>query len=98
MRGVVKHVADAAKAHHSRVPADLVVNCTGLSARHLGGVMDTSVYPSRGQVVVVRNDPGAMYSISGSDDASDEIAYMMTRAAGMSSRTQESKDKRTERR
>ncbi|KAK9763296.1 hypothetical protein K7432_010159 [Basidiobolus ranarum] len=31
-----------------------VINCTGLLARTLGGVEDLSVYPTRGQVVLVR--------------------------------------------
>ncbi|OJJ50872.1 hypothetical protein ASPZODRAFT_126836 [Penicilliopsis zonata CBS 506.65] len=81
-RGVFKHVSDAAHAHHSGKKADLVVNCTGLGSKKLGGVLDDALYPARGQVVVVRNDPGAMVSISGSDDGADEVVYMMTRAAG----------------
>jgi D-amino-acid oxidase len=32
--------------------------------------------------VLVRNDPGAMFSISGTDDGPDEVAYIMMRAAG----------------
>lgn len=82
-RGAFKHVADAAKAHHSQKKADLVVNCTGLSSKFLGGVCDDKLYPARGQVVVVRNDPGVMASVSGTDDGDDEVVYMMTRAAGM---------------
>lgn len=34
---------------------NIVFNCTGLGARHLGGVEDHRVYPARGQVVVIRN-------------------------------------------
>lgn len=83
-RAVFKHVADAANAHHSGQKADLVVNCTGLSSKKLGGVMDDTLHPARGQIVVVRNDPGLMCSISGTDDGEDETVYMMTRAAGMS--------------
>lgn len=52
-RGVVKNVADAAYMHHSGKKADVVINCTGLSASKLGGVEDKKVYPGRGQVVVV---------------------------------------------
>ncbi|KAA8652471.1 hypothetical protein EYZ11_009269 [Aspergillus tanneri] len=81
-RAVFKHIAEAANAHHSGKKADLVVNCTGLSSKKLGGVNDDKLHPYRGQVVVVRNDPGAMVSISGTDDAEDELVYMMTRAAG----------------
>ncbi|KAI9928342.1 hypothetical protein ASPWEDRAFT_26579 [Aspergillus wentii DTO 134E9] len=81
-RGSFKHITDAAYVHHSGKKADLIVNCTGLSSKKLGGVRDDKLFPARGQVVVVRNDPGAMVTISGSDDGEDEIVYMMTRAAG----------------
>lgn len=81
-RGVVKHVADAADFHHSGRTADIIINCTGLSARKLGGVKDEKVYPARGQIVVVRNDPKIMASISGTDDGPDESTYIMHRAAG----------------
>jgi D-amino-acid oxidase len=59
-----------------------VVNCTGLSSRSLGGVEDQSVYPARGQIVLVRNDPKVMASVSGTDDGGDEATYIMHRAAG----------------
>ncbi|PGH01860.1 hypothetical protein AJ79_07797 [Helicocarpus griseus UAMH5409] len=81
-RAVFKHISDAAYVHHSGSKADLVVNCTGLSSRKLGGVEDQKLLPARGQIVVVRNDPGVMASISGSDDADDEVCYIMMRAAG----------------
>lgn len=81
-RDVFKHVTDAARAHHSGAKADLVVNCTGLSSKTLGGVLDGKLYPARGQIVVVRNDSGAMVSLSGTDDEEGEVGYMMTRAAG----------------
>ncbi|OAL32485.1 hypothetical protein AYO22_00507 [Fonsecaea multimorphosa] len=61
-RAVFKHIADAAApgVHHSGRPADLVVNCTGLSAAKIGGVEDKLVVPARGQIVVVRNPAPAM--------------------------------------
>lgn len=80
-RGVLKHICEAADMHHSGKKADVVVNCTGLMARRLGGVMDESVYPARGQVVVVRNEAPAMFSTSSSEEP-NEITYIMTRAAG----------------
>ena len=83
-RGIVKHVADAADLHHSGRRADVVVNCTGLSASKLGGVEDNKIVPARGQIVIVRNDPKVMASISGTDDAEDEVTYVMHRAAGES--------------
>ncbi|SMY27957.1 unnamed protein product [Zymoseptoria tritici ST99CH_1A5] len=81
-RGIVEHVTDAAKLHHSGRPADLVVNCTGLSSLKLGGVQDTTLYPARGQIVLVRNSPGVMASTSGTDDGPEEAVYIMDRAAG----------------
>jgi len=83
-RGILKHIADAAELHHSGKAADVVINCTGLSAATLGGVEDKTVYPARGQIVLVRNDPKIMASVSGTDDGSDEATYIMHRADGMS--------------
>lgn len=81
-RATFNHISAAANAHHSGHAADIVVNCTGLSSRKLGGVRDDKLYPGRGQIVVVRNDPGKMVSMSGTDDGEDELFYMMSRAAG----------------
>jgi D-amino-acid oxidase len=81
-RGIVSHITDAASMHHSGSKADLILNCTGLLASKLGGVMDKTVIPARGQIVVVRNDPGVMLAISGTDDGDDEVCYIMERAAG----------------
>ena len=61
----------------------MVVNCTGLSARKLGGVEDKNMYPARGQTVLVRNEADAMYANSGCDDGKEEVCYLMQRAAGM---------------
>lgn len=44
--------------------------------------MDTTLLPARGQIVLVRNDPGLMIGISGTDDGDDEATYIMTRAVG----------------
>lgn len=60
--------------------------------------MDTNVFPGRGQTVLVRNEPGVMLTISGTDDGDDEgksgpvfqcpfilnilATYIMQRAAG----------------
>ncbi|KAG0652687.1 D-amino-acid oxidase [Hyphodiscus hymeniophilus] len=81
-RAVLAHISDAASLHASGNRADLVVNCTGLLASKLGGVMDKTVIPVRGQIVVVRNDPGVMLTVSGTDDGDDEVCYIMQRAAG----------------
>lgn len=64
-RGIVSHVNEAATLHASGKKADVVINCTGLGAAKLGGVEDANVFPARGQIVLVRNDPGVMTSTSG---------------------------------
>lgn len=78
----LKHIKDAKNLHASGQPADLTVNCSGLQACKLGGVMDESVLPARGQTVVVRNAAPAMIATSGTDDGPDEMLYMMTRPGG----------------
>jgi D-amino-acid oxidase len=81
-RGTFSHLLDAVSVDPSH-PADLVVNCTGLGASTLGGVQDTLVVAARGQIVLVRNDPGGrMLNFSGTEDGPDEACYIMARAAG----------------
>ncbi|KAF1955885.1 FAD dependent oxidoreductase [Byssothecium circinans] len=80
-RGILTHISDA-PSHHSSGTASIVLNCTGLSASTLGGVQDANVYPGRGQIVLVRNEPGVMVTVSGTDDGSDEATYIMQRAVG----------------
>ncbi|KAK9455028.1 FAD dependent oxidoreductase [Dipodascopsis uninucleata] len=79
---VLKHIKEAKSHHLSGEPAELIVNCTGLMACKLGGVMDSKLYPGRGQVVLVRNVVPAMYEVSGTDDADDELTYIMSRPGG----------------
>ncbi len=81
-RVVVSHIADAANLHSSGRRADIVFNCTGLSSQHLGGVEDKALFPTRGQIVLVRNDPGFIYGTTGTDDGPDESLYIMNRAGG----------------
>ncbi|KAH0563259.1 hypothetical protein GP486_002170 [Trichoglossum hirsutum] len=81
-RAILKHISEAKSLHHSGRKADVVVNCTGLLASRLGGVMDKNVIPARGQTVLVRNDPGIMPTISGTDDGDDEVTYIIPRPAG----------------
>jgi D-amino-acid oxidase len=80
-RGILSHIKDA-PSHHSNGTAHITINCTGLLASKLGGVLDTSVYPGRGQIVLVRNEPGQMVTVSGTDDSDDEATYVMQRAVG----------------
>lgn len=81
-RGVLKHVSEAATKSPTGAKADIIINTTGLMACRLGGVMDQNVVPVRGQIVVVRNEAPYMVTKSGTDDAEDEVCYIMTRAAG----------------
>ena len=81
-RATFKHILDATRVHHTGKAADIIVNCTGLSARNLGGVMDEAMIPARGQTVLVRQTCDWMGSVSGTDDGDDECVYLMTRAAG----------------
>jgi len=80
-RGILSHISEAGSFHTSG-DANAVVNCTGLLASTLGGVMDSNVYPGRGQIVLVRNEPGVMVTVSGTDDGSEEATYIMQRAVG----------------
>ncbi len=80
-RAVVRHVADAANLHHSGKRADVVVNCSGLGSLSLGGVQDDTMYPIRGQTVVVRNDPGHIASTA-VKDSTGEVTYILPRASG----------------
>ncbi|KAI1810109.1 FAD dependent oxidoreductase [Poronia punctata] len=81
-RGILNHITEASDMSHTGKKADVVINTTGLMASRLGGVMDSKVIPVRGQVVVVRNEAPYMLTKSGTDDAEDEVCYVMTRAAG----------------
>lgn len=49
-RKMISHIDDAIDLEC----ADAVVNCTGLSSRFMGGVMDQKLFPTRGQVIVIR--------------------------------------------
>ncbi|TVY32253.1 D-amino-acid oxidase, partial [Lachnellula subtilissima] len=81
-RSILAHIADASALHSSGKKADVVVNCTGLSASKLGGVMDKSVIPARGQIVVVRNEAPHMLTISGTDDGDEEVCYIISALPG----------------
>ncbi|KAI9021862.1 D-amino-acid oxidase [Hyaloraphidium curvatum] len=52
----VKHVDEVLVGHPAAggEQPDAVFVCTGIGARELGGIEDADVYPTRGQVVVVR--------------------------------------------
>ena len=81
-RATLSHINEAEGLHHTGRKTDVVVNCTGLMARNLGGVMDESVIPVLGQIAVVSNTAPAMLVVSGTEDGEDESTYIMTRPAG----------------
>lgn len=84
-RATLEHIDKAILLHSSGQPADIIVNCTGLGSRDLGGVRDTQLFPVRGQVVVVRNQVPKNKMISaGANPAHHpgERTYAMTRAMG----------------
>jgi D-amino-acid oxidase len=82
-RSILHDISDARLLHSSGRAASIVVNCTGLGAAALGGVQDSTVYPARGHVVLLRNDTaGRITFISGTDDGPEETTYIMQRPAG----------------
>jgi len=90
-RQTLNHISEAFVLDSSSTTprlADLVVNCTGLSAKTLGGVQDAKMYPIRGQTLLVRNEAaGHMVENSGVDAYDDELVYIMQRAAGRWTKT-----------
>lgn len=87
-RATISHIREAfgqALPHASS--ADLVVNCSGLWAAKLGGVMDEKVVPMRGQLVIVQNESHGMFSLSGDGTMQEELGeccYIIDRPAGKS--------------
>lgn len=81
-RGSVSHISELKQMHHTGAKADIIINASGLGAKSLGGVQDQDMTPIRGQIVLVENESPSMYNISGTDDDTDDVSYVMTRAAG----------------
>jgi D-amino-acid oxidase len=85
-RATISHIREAfAQALPHASPADLVVNCSGLWAAKLGGVMDEKVVPMRGQLVIVQNESHGMFSLSGDGTMQEELGeccYIIDRPAG----------------
>lgn len=64
----------------------VVVNCSGLWASKLGGVMDKNVVPMRGQLVIVENQSNGIYFLSGDGTFQKEIGeccYIIERPTGL---------------
>ena len=81
-RAIVRDIVDAKHLAQRGLMAPIIVNCTGLSARNLGGVMDKDMTPVRGQTVLVRNTADRMVDVLGIEVGSEEVTYVMQRAGG----------------
>lgn len=81
-RATLNDIREAKYMSHTKRPATVIINATGLGARSLGGVEDTNMYPVRGQLVIVSNEMTPMLNVSGTEDGKPERMYMMQRAAG----------------
>ncbi|KAM3581744.1 hypothetical protein VKS41_005905 [Umbelopsis sp. WA50703] len=75
-KDALSHVHDALRYCPD---AQAIVNCTGLQARYLGGVMDQKVFPTRGQVVVI-NAPHIKKTLT--QMMGDETTYVIPRSNG----------------
>lgn len=71
VRRKVEHIDEAFLSGSTRV----VFNCTGLGSRVLGGVEDESVFPLRGQIVVVR----APHVAQNVCEVSTDLTYVIPR-------------------
>ncbi|KIM21928.1 hypothetical protein M408DRAFT_79825, partial [Serendipita vermifera MAFF 305830] len=83
-RANLSHIKEAFSLYsNTSEPAALVVNCTGILASKLGGVEDDTVVPIKGQLVLVRNESGGMFSMTGAKDCPPgEYCYVMNRPSG----------------
>ncbi|CAG78908.2 hypothetical protein B0I72DRAFT_160391 [Yarrowia lipolytica] len=81
-RATLKHVCDAKKYTAFPGPVDAVFNCSGLSAKFLGGVEDSNMYPILGQTLLVRNRTERLLTYVSVDGYEDECLYIMPRAEG----------------
>ncbi|CDR37171.1 CYFA0S01e08064g1_1 [Cyberlindnera fabianii] len=77
----IKHINEAFGLHDSGERADLVINCSALGARFLGGVEDKKVFPIRGQILQVRNTATKQVSVHLPDYAGESF-YMFPRKEG----------------
>lgn len=82
-RVVITDIRQAKKMSHTGKPATLIINASGLGSMQIGGIKDTTMYPARGQVVVVRNEIDSMLLASGTSGGEPgDALYAMKRAAG----------------
>ncbi|KAI0682936.1 D-amino-acid oxidase [Cytidiella melzeri] len=90
VRGTVQHISQIAEGgpqvftsptRASNSSVDAIVVCAGLGARTLGGVEDKDVFPTRGQVVLLRA-PWIKFGRTASHAASGLWTYVIPRRCG----------------
>lgn len=67
------------RKNEPQVSPDAVIVCVGLGARFLGGVEDATVYPSRGQTVIIR---APWVKLGRSFEGEREWTYIIPRKGG----------------
>ncbi|KAJ2448507.1 hypothetical protein EV183_005402 [Coemansia sp. RSA 2336] len=75
----IGHILDAVKYAPDANALPIVVNCTGLGSRDLGGVNDNKLYPIRGQTLLV-NAPEVKRTIT--RIGSEKFSYVIPRGDG----------------
>ncbi|KAF8600605.1 nucleotide-binding domain-containing protein [Ceratobasidium sp. AG-I] len=78
-RSKVGHLMQVAEGSYTSRKPDLIVVCTGIGSRSLGGVEDLDVYPVRGQTVLIRA-PWVKFGIS--EKTPECISYIIPRQSG----------------
>ena len=82
IRRQYKHINDLM---HDFPRATVFFNCTGLGARHLGGVEDEKVYPTKGQTILIAEPKKPLertYIHSSSQWPAGEFAHVFPRPLG----------------
>ena len=82
VRVSIHHISQLADGSYTggRKP-DIIVVCTGLGSRFLGGVEDKNVYPIRGQTVLLRT-PWVKFGRTFSDLKTGLWTYIIPRRSG----------------
>lgn len=80
-----RHYTHLDTLFHDFPAARAVFNCTGLGARHLGGVADEAVYPTKGQTILVaqpKEPLKRMYIQHNASWGDNEFAHVFPRPLG----------------
>ncbi|KAJ1642096.1 D-amino acid oxidase [Coemansia asiatica] len=79
-KGELKHISDALRFIDDG-RCETIINCTAMGSLSLGGVADDSVYPTRGQVVLV-DAPNVNITTGTPGNSEDKAAYVIPRGDG----------------